>query len=179
MIHHHTGVEPCIDAFIPAEEIRMKAKEITTVIDEYTITERLFQDIKFNCDGYITDVIIGTKDLSSTSNPPEIHLWKRNDTGYEISNQTISLPYESAVSDMFTPFLRWYNLSPPVSVQKDDILGIYNYIPTSGADCHIYYQRFSGPMNFYPNLSETGDNHYPLVSVIYCECFKLQIYNYI
>ena len=136
--------------------------------------ENLYKDIKFTCEGYITHVIIGTMNLPSNSNPPEIRLWRRNvdNTGYERSGQSISLPYNAATQDVSTTFLRWYNLSSPVSVQRNDILGIYNYLPENDADCLIYYQKYNGPINYSPDSSETGDNHYPLVSVIYGGCFK-------
>ena len=73
----------------------------------------------------------------------------------------------AATQDVFTPYLRWYNLSLPIPVKKDDFLGIYNYLPKDEADCLIYYQKYNGPINYYPNSSETGNNHYPLLSVVF------------
>ena len=69
----------CINngAFISESQIQMEAQKITVVDDEYSSNETLFEDIKFNCNGYIMHmhVVIGTKNLSSTLNLPEIHLW--------------------------------------------------------------------------------------------------------
>ena len=160
----------CINnsAFISKNQIKMEPQKITVVDDEYSSNETLFKDIKFNCDGKITHVIIGTKNLSSTLNPPEIRLWKRkNGTGYERTGQSMQLAYDDATQDVSTPYLRWYNLSSPISVQKDDFLGIFNYLPKDDADCLIYYQKYIGPINYYPNSSETGNNHYPLLSVVF------------
>ena len=163
-----TDDQSCISGFIPDDEIRTEAKKITLVDDAYSGTERLYKGIKFTCEGYITHVIIGTMDLPSNSNPPEIRLWRRtNGTGYERTGQSMQLAYDDATQDVSTPYLRWYNLSSPISVQEGDFLGIYNYLPKDQADCLIYYQKYNGPINYSPDLSETGDNNYPLVSVIY------------
>ena len=162
------GNQACTSEFISADEIRTEAKKITVVDDEYSSTENLYKDIKFTCEGCITHVIIGTKNLPSNSNPPEIQLWRRtNGTGYEQTGQSMQLAYDDATQDVFTPYLRWYNLSSPISVKKDDFLGIYNYLPKNEADCLIYYQKYNGPINYYPNSSETGNNHYPLLSVVF------------
>ena len=159
--------QACTSEFISADEIRTEAKNITVVDDEYSSTENLYKDIKFTCEGYITHVIIGTMNLSSTLNPPEIHLWRTNGTGYERTGQSMQSAYDNATQDVSTPYLRWYNLSSPISVQEGDFLGIYNYLPKDEADCLIYYQKYNGPINYFPNLSETGNNHYPLLSVVF------------
>ena len=164
----YTDNVSCISStFISESQIKMEAQQITVVDDEYSSNEILFKDIKFNCDGYITHVVIGTMNLSSNSNPPEIHLWRTNGTGYERTGQPMQLAYDNATQDVSTPYLRWYNLSSPISVQKGDFLGIYNYLPKNEADCLIYYQKYNGPINYYPNSSETGNNHYPLLSVVF------------
>ena len=163
------GDQSCISEFISADEIRTEAKKITLVDDEYSGTERLYKDIKFTCEGYITHVIIGTMNLPSNSNPPEIRLWRSNvdNTGYEQTGQSMQLAYDDATQDVSTPYLRWYNLSSPIPVQQGDFLGIYNFLPKDEADCLIYYQKYNGPINYFPNSSETGNNHYPLLSVFF------------
>ena len=97
----------CINnsAFISKNQIKMEAQKITVVDDEYSSNETLFKDIKFNCDGYITHVIIGTKNLFSTLNSPEIRLRRRkNGTGYEQTGQSMQLAYDNATQDVSTPY---------------------------------------------------------------------------
>ncbi len=149
----------------------MQARYITTVGGVYSSdlgTNRLYEDIGFTCNGYITGVVVGAEDnTASTTNPPEIRIWRTNGNGgYAQTGPVIPLYYNDATSDLSTQYLRWYNLSEPVSVLDGDILGIYHYQPTSGADSIIYYQRFSGPVNYYASNSVTGFNVYPLVSVV-------------
>ena len=53
--------------------------------------------------------------------------------------------------------------SIPVPVQKGDVLGIYHFQPINEADSIIYYQEYSGPINYRSNSKKTGYNVYPLV----------------
>ncbi len=149
----------------------MQARYITTVGGVYSSdfgTNRLYEDIRFSCNGSITEVVVGAEDnAASTTNPPEIRIWRSNGNGgYNQTGPVIPLYYNDVTSDLSTQYLRWYNLSEPVSVLDGDILGIYHYQPTSGADSIIYYQGYSGPVNYHASNSDTGFNFYPLVSVV-------------
>ena len=163
----------CSVGFISEEDIAVKARMITTVDDLYSATfgtDRFYKDIKFTCDGIITHVIIGTKDNpGQSSNPPEVRFWRSNNDDYTQSGSAIKLYYNNATEEMSSEYLKWYNLFIPVPVQKGDVLGIYHFQPTSKADSIIYYQRHSGPVNYYSSSEKTGYNLYPLVSVVFCE----------
>ena len=144
---------------------------ITTVNSSYEAdfgTEILYKDIKFTCDGIITHVIIGTKDNpGQSSNPPEVRFWRSSNDVYTQSGSSIKLYYNNATENVSTDYLRWYNLSIPLPVTQGDILGIYHHQPTTEADCVIYYQQYSGPLNYNSSSEETGYNFYPLVSVVF------------
>ncbi len=157
-------------AFISSKEIEEQARFITAVSKMYdnSYEEKLFyKDIRFTCNGSITEVVVGAEDnTASTTNPPEIRIWRSNGNGgYNQTGPVIKLYYNNATSDLSTQYLRWYNLSEPVSVLDGDILGIYQ--PTSQEDSIIYYQRFNGPANYHANNMPTGFNTYPLVSVVF------------
>ena len=167
----------CSTGFISKDDIRVKATMITTVNSSYETafgTDRFYKDIKFTCDGIITHVIIGTKDNpGQSSNPPEVRFWKSSNDVYTQSGSVIRLYYNNATEDVSSVYLRWYNLSIPVPVQKGDVLGIYHFQPINEADSIIYYQEYSGPVNYYNSSRKTGYNLYPLVSVV----FRELIYN--
>ena len=161
-----------MSAFISSKEIEEQARFITTVRKTYDNTfgvDLFYEDIGFSCNGSITGVVIGAEDnTANTTNPPEIRIWRSDGNGrYAQTGPVIPLYYNNATSDVSTQYLRWYNLSEPVSVLDGDILGIYHYQPIIEADSIIYYQRFSGPANYHANNMPTDYNMYPLVSVIF------------
>ena len=161
----------CLSGFISPEDLQVQARYVTTVGDSYDKTfgvDLLYKDIGFTCNGSITGVVVGAEDnTANTTNPPEIRIWRSNGIGgYAQTGPIIKLFYNDATSDVSTQYLRWYNLSEPVSVLDGDILGIYNYQPASQEDSVIYYQRYSGPVNYNASNSAIGFNVYPLVSVV-------------
>ncbi len=167
----------CLSGFISPADLQVQARYVTTVHGTYSSvfgTNRLYEDIGFTCNGYITGIVVGAEDnAASTTNPPEIRIYRSNGIGgYAQTGPVIPLYYNDATSDLSTQYLKWYNLSEPVSVLDGDILGIYHYQPTSGADSIIYYQKYSGPVNYYASMSVTGFNFYPLISIVAGESVK-------
>ena len=160
----------CSVGFLSEEDIKAKARMVTTVNDAYLTTfgtDIFYKDIKFTCDGIITHVIIGTKNnLEQSSNPPEMRFWRSSNDVYTQSESAIKLYYNNATEDVSSEYLRWYNLSIPVPVQKGDVLGIYHFQPINKADSIIYYQQYSGPVNYYNSSGKIGYNLYPLVSMV-------------
>ena len=158
-----------LSAFISSKEIEEQARLITSVSRTYNNNfgvNLFYEDIGFTCNGSITGVVVGAEDDTATTNPPEIRIYRSNGIGgYAQTGPVIPLYYNNATLDLSTQYLRWYNLSEPVSVLDGDILGIYQ--PTSQEDSIIYYQRYSGPANYHANNMPTGFNMYPLVSVVF------------
>ena len=171
----------CISGFISSDEIKEQAREITRV-GGYNNTERFFPDIGFTCNGNITHIIIGAVHQNRTQFP-QIHFWRLSDRGeYEQTGSSYSLVYNDA-NDPSTTSVRWYNLSQPIQVQNGDVLGIHQ--PSEmHSDLTLYFQKISGPPN-YDTKGNKGDNHYPLVSVIFGRClviymsYTITIYLYI
>ena len=173
LIYFFIDKSDCLSGFISSKDIEQQVRFITRVDNRYNNNfgvNLFYKDIGFSCNGSITGVVVGAEDnAASTTNPPEIRIWRSNcNGGYNQTGPVIPLYYNNATSDLSTQYLRWYNLSEPVSVLDGDILGIYHYQPTSEADSIIYYQRFNGPANYHANNNmPTGFNMYPLVSVIF------------
>ena len=174
------GGTDCSSGFISYEDIKKQAKYVTLVVDDdEQVENRFYKDIGFNCNGTITNVIVGVKNnLVQTMNPPEIRIWRSTGNEYTQSGPSIQLYYDNAAQDVSTEYLRWYNLSEPVPIEAGDVLGIYQ--PAADvADSVIYYQEYSGPINFNGNNMPTDSNYYPLVSVkfgkdtINCPFFNL------
>ncbi len=165
-----------MNGFISPEDLQEQARLITDVASTYDQISglyRYYKDIKFSCNGSITHVVIGTKDSTTVgSNPPEIQIWRstNNDAGYTQSGPSIQLSYNNAIQDVSTEYLRWYNLSEPVSVLQGDIIGVYQ--PTNEADNILYYQVYNGPNNYDGSGQLTGYNLYPLVSVVFGKLYK-------
>ena len=165
-----------MSSFISSKEIEEQARFISRVNKTYDNTfgvDLFYKDIGFTCNGAITKVVVGAEDNKTyTTNPPEIRIYRSNGIGgYNQTGPVIPLYYNNATLDVSTQYLRWYNLSEPVTVLDGDILGIYQ--PTSQADSVIYYQRFNGPANYHANNMPTGYNMYPLVSVVFGKlCFS-------
>ena len=157
----------CISGFISSDEIKIQAREITRVRG-YRNDEIFFPDIGFTCNGNITHIIIGAEDDDEDDDDgtllPQIRFWRLSDGGeYEQTGSSYSLLYNDA-NDPSTTNLRWYNLSQPIQVQNEDVLGIYQ--PRKG-DLILYYQENSGPPNYDENGNIEYGNDYPLVSVIF------------
>ena len=173
-----------IPDFVSFEEIQKVSKEITSVNGDHNKGHLFYKDIKFNCNGTITHVIIGAKNISveQSSEPPKLQIWRCNNNNseyYSPSGPFIPLHYHNATENISTEYVRWYNLSEPLAVQEGDLFGIYQPKDTT-ADSVIYYQRYSGPIHYqYNNNSKSDYNVYHLVSVIFGMLQIVYGHNYI
>ena len=135
--------------------------------------QRLFPDIRFTCNGFITKWIVGAtlnEDLIDTGGLPELQVWrsaggdsftKRNFNIFTITNVPFTNVYE-------------YTLTSPLEFQEGDILGVYQP-RQSDSQLVVYYQEDDGPGNYRQNrlntalstftLMDARDFDYPLVTV--------------
>lgn len=160
----------CAVGFIPFEDIQKASKLITSVScgskPGYNI---FFKDIKFNCTGEITHVIIGATEnlnsnLSNTDDSPEIRIWRKYGNGYAQSGPSVKLYYNQSTPDKSSVYLRWYNFFKPVSVKQEDLFGLYQPAEDDAAS-FICHQHYSGPVA-YSNFQQMENNYYDLVSVV-------------
>ena len=134
--------------------------------------QRLFPDIRFTCNGFITKWIVGATirgDLSNAGRLPELQVWhsaggssltKRNFSIFTITNVPFTNVYE-------------YTLTSPLEFQEGDILGVYQPRQRD-SQLVVYYQEDDGPDNYRQNgdtalstftLMDARDFDYPLVTV--------------
>ena len=142
--------------------------------------QRLFPDLKFNCDGLIVSWIIGGLITSNASNMAQIQIWRISSNGNEQAYVLINTSYISSSASLASLKVHRINLDNPLPVKSGDFLGIYQTSDTySKIQLEIYYQELSGPNNVIPvsepiepleryNLFDlkrsVGGNNYPLVS---------------
>ena len=126
-----------------------------------------FKQIRFLCSNVsIKSVNIGgTINLSHTEMPRI--LIRRNNSVSGVILTTLNNSFMHQNTSMMN--LYQYDLPVPISVQADDIIGIYQPDITQ-AGAVIYYQKYSGPENYFLNdsmlLQSAEKNHYPLISVV-------------
>ena len=135
--------------------------------------QRLFPDIRFTCNGFITKWIVGATfggDFTSTGSLPELQVWrsaggisftKRNFSIFPTTDQPFANVYE-------------YTLTSPLEFQEGDILGVYQQRQVD-SQLVVYYQEDDGPDNYRQNglytalstftLMDARDYDYPLVTV--------------
>ena len=158
----------CATGFISAQDIQQKSRLVTTVGTSPIGFNAFYKDIKFSCDGVITHVIAAVAKTQSIYSP-EIRIWRSNSDGFYVqSGPSMRLNYNEGTPDESSQYLRWYNLSEPMPVKQGDLFGIYQ--PSSDvADSVIYFQRYSGPVNYNQQNQPLDYNVYDLVSVIFGE----------
>ena len=129
--------------------------------------QRLFPDITFTCNGFITKWIVGAE-AENDDSLPELQIW-RNTGGTSYTKAGFSLLLSNTISGNVAEYI----LSSPLEFQEGDILGVYQ--PRRGDSALVvYYQERDGPVNYEEGNSalstvtlDTPDNQYdyPLVTV--------------
>ena len=105
--------------------------------------QRLFPDIHFTCNGFITKWIIGVEDTgNSMDSQPELQIW-RNSGGMSYVKTNFSLPSGSPSSNNVFEYIP----NPAIEFQNGDILGVYQP-RTENSELVVYYQRRDGPVNY-------------------------------
>ena len=130
--------------------------------------QRLFPNITFTCNGFITKWIVGGTTDNTKSLQPELQIW-RNTGGTSYTKASFSvLPFSTLVSNVAE-----YTLSTPLEFQEGDILGVYQPRRLDSA-LVVYYQECDGPVNYQEGsnslstvtLDTPGNQYdYPLVTV--------------
>ena len=112
--------------------------------------QRLFPNIRFTCNGFITKWIVGAQTLTSGSRMPELQIWRRNRTtdSYTKTNSSIITPNEIPGS----PNVHEFILSTPLQFNTGDILGVHQPRLTGSnlvsSRFVLYYQENTGPANY-------------------------------
>ena len=104
--------------------------------------QRLFPNINFTCNGFITKWIVGAKDDENHDELPELQIWRT--TG---ENSYTKANFSQLPSNTLSGNVAEYTLTTPLEFQEGDILGVYQ--PGRGdSGLDVYYQERDGPVNY-------------------------------
>ena len=101
--------------------------------------QRLFPDIRFTCNGFITKWIVGAQTRSSGDRMPELQIWRLNSSStnsYTKANSSLIIP--NALSG--SPNVHEYVPSTPLQFNTGDILGVHQPA-VSTSRLLMYYQE--------------------------------------
>ena len=136
--------------------------------------QRLFPDIRFTCNGFLTKWIFGAQTQASGGRMPELQIWRLNSgstNSYTKTNSSLITP--NAVSG--SPNVHEYVPSTPLQFNVGDILGVHQPPMDDPSQLVMYYQANTGPVNYRRNVNDPPNSFnagspinqydYPLVSV--------------
>ena len=138
---------------------------------------RLFPNIKFNTNGYITAWTVGGI-ITKRKRNPELQIWRKiNDSNDDDYIRVNKFQLDEMNGIVIASNVREYSVNPPVQVQAGDILGLFQ---PNDSSVFIYYQECHGPLSIgipvakgsespatlnEENFSSEFLNDYPLIAV--------------
>ena len=137
---------------------------------------RLFPDIRFNCQGFLTMITFGAQTRNGINNTllPELQIWRKlnsNNSYIKIHSIPFSKSKSSNVNNVHE-----LQLNNPVEFNSQDFIGIYQP-DVDNSQLVVFYQETSGPKNLVvaesiqqsptavSGLNNSRGNDYPLVTV--------------
>lgn len=122
---------------------------------------RVFPNITFTCEGYVTKWIVGG--LNVTGNRyPKIRIGREDELSLREAVTLNPLVGVNTAPNVFE-----YHHNPALHVRNGDLLVMY-HSGHSEANKIVYYQEVSGPDNYRltNEIEKIEENIYPLVSVV-------------
>ena len=169
----------CVQGLLNEEAIRIAA-DVYATRDTFNVRtherqQRIIPGIKFTCTGALTKWIIGARrTLTQPTNHPQLQIWRQRQGSSNTYDRTT---FSDITALNTTDDLNVYEYipNPPLQLQANDILGLYQP-HRNNTQVVMYYQTGSGPRNFArfnqnsPVTSgfTTGngvDNNLPLVAI--------------
>ena len=137
---------------------------------------RLFPNIKFNCNGFVTMVTFGAQTRSGLNNTllPELQIWRKLSSSsrhsyIKIHSIVLSKNESSKIINVHELYL-----NTPIEFSKADFIGLYQP-DIEKSELVLFYQQTSGPKNLVlmeqpsptavSGLNTSEANDYPLVTV--------------
>ena len=175
ILYYYSITVTCIDSpsctgnFLGRSALRQGALNvnINNVRERYG-QQRLFPNIIFTCNGFITKWIVGAERDIDKLSLPELQIW-RNTSGSNYTKAHFSILSSSTpVSNNIVEHI----LNTPLEFKKGEILGVYQP-PRLDSALVVYYQERDGPVNYREGssaqstvtLGNIDDYDYPLVTV--------------
>ena len=180
-----TDASHCVNGFLNPTALR----ETTTRLNIHGVTTkekelRLFPNITFTCNGFITKWIVGAGNANlSNSNNSQLQIWRRgsSDTTYNRIASSFLIHNETSHSNIHEVIS-----NPPLEIQEGDILGVYQ--PNGDNNLlKLYYQENTGPLNYLESIinppppswfalnTPATQLYYPLVSVVVSTSGNIQL----
>ena len=149
---YHTDSPSCTGNFLSHSALRQGALNVNINNVMRRARQRLFPDITFTCNGFITKWIVGGTTDNTKFLQPELQIWRNTGgTSYTKANCSL-LPFSTPIGNVAE-----YIPNSPLEFQEGDILGVYQPRHQESA-LVVYYQERDGPVNY-----QEGDN--PLSTV--------------
>ena len=137
-----TPIASCTGSFSSRSILRQGALDLNiNDVIRRDRQQRLFPDITFACNGFITKWIVGGE-AENDNLLPELQIW-RNTGGTSYTKAGFSLLPSNTLSGNVAE----YTLSTPLEFQEGDILGVYQPRLMESA-LVVYYQERDGPVNY-------------------------------
>ena len=155
----------CTEGFIDIDLLRAKAEQIPNTQGMYSNnildsnSRWFFPSLRFTCSTTIPGIIIGVdvRTITETRNCyPQLEIWSQQSTNmYDRTDTSIQL--EPDVDIFNTSGMYTYQFSQPLSVQMNDILGIYQP-PHNESVVRVHYESSSNIAYKPDSLTATSVN---------------------
>ena len=166
----HSGSH-CTGNFLSRSALRQAALDININDVIPSEEQRLFPDITFTCNGFITKWIVGAEQRGTAVLQSELQIW-RNAGGRNYTKTGFTLLTSPSSTPLVNVFE--YNLNSPLEFHEGDILGLYQP-QRQNSTLVVYDQQCDGPVNIFVEdgsaqstvTLDTPHNQYdyPLVTV--------------
>ena len=169
-----TMPDSCLNGFLSDSELveQTRLVNINGVVRRPE-EQRIFPDIQFTCNGFITKWIVGAQLQGNANRLPELQIWRLINGSMNMYTKTnSSLITPNAIPG--SPNVHEFILSAPLQFNTGDILGVHQ--PRWNQNqLLMYYQLNTGPVNYGETTTVPANSFttgtpinqydYPLVSV--------------
>ena len=151
----------CSEGFIDLDVLKSKTPYITNVVRLFE-HQRIFPNISFTCEGYVSKWIVGGLKVSGVDYP-RIRIGREDELSLK---EAITLNPSNAINTSLNVYEYYHD--PPLYVRAGDVL-IMAHFGYSDVNSIVFYQEVSGPDNYHLTditFGKLEENVFPLVSVV-------------
>ena len=121
---------------------------------------RVVPELKFNCSGNITSLLLGGDVRTSVDNRveyPEVQIWRRRLLfGLVIYTKEYSQTIELSSGNFSSDGLLRYNLTTPIPFENEDVLGVYHPLQNDSIVRLFYVNDPNAPVSEFSNNSNVN-----------------------
>lgn len=163
----------CNKGFIDLDVLKSKLHLLTNVVPLFN-QQRVFPNISFVCEGFVSKWIVGGLNMSGEEYP-RIRIGREDELSLK---EAIILDPVRAVNTGLNVYE--FHHDPPLFVREGDVLVMY-HSENNDIDKGVYYQQVSGPDNYLLTniaIEKLEENIYPLISVVVCKSSHFRFNNH-